>query len=101
MLNFDMLAVGTELPFVGTDPLSALATQVADSLRIPGRASAEPPGVGSDHASFIQLGIPAILFNCFCDPHYHTAKDRIEFVQPERLTQAGEIGLEMVAALVP
>jgi aminopeptidase YwaD len=101
MLNFDMLAVGTELPFVGTDTLTALAAQIAGSLGVPGRASADPPGTGSDHASFIQLNIPAILFNCFCDEHYHTAEDKIEFVQPERLTQAGEIGLGMVAALAP
>jgi aminopeptidase YwaD len=99
MLNFDMLAVGTELPFVGTDQLAALAGQVADSLGIPARGSVEPAGVGSDHASFVQLGIPAIFFNCFCDPRYHTADDRIEFIQPERLTQAGEIGLGMAAAL--
>jgi aminopeptidase YwaD len=99
MLNFDMLAVGTDWPFVGTPSLTALASQVADSLGIPGRASAEPPGVGSDHASFIELGIPAILFNCFCDEHYHTALDQFQFIQPERLTQAGEIGLGMVAAL--
>jgi aminopeptidase YwaD len=101
MLNFDMLAVGTDWPFVGTASLTGLASQVADSLGIPGRASAEPPGVGSDHASFIELGIPAILFNCFCDEHYHTALDQFQFIQPERLSQAGDIGLGMVEALRP
>jgi aminopeptidase YwaD len=101
MLNFDMLAVGTDWPFVGSDSLTALAAQVAGGLGIAGRVSAEPPNVGSDHASFIELGIPAILFNCFCDEHYHTALDQFQFIQPERLSQAGEIGLGMVEALRP
>ena len=101
MLNFDMLAVGTDWPFVGTASLTALASQVADSLGIPGRVSDEPAGVGSDHASFIELGIPAILFNCFCDEHYHTALDQFQFIQPERLSQAGEIGVMMAEALRP
>ena len=37
-------AVGTDWPSVGTASLTALASQVANPLGIPGRASAEPPG---------------------------------------------------------
>jgi aminopeptidase YwaD len=100
MLNFDMLGVGTDWPFSGTTSMVDLAGQAAEALGIPYRISGEPPGVGSDHASFIAEDIPAILFNCFCDPNYHTAADRPEFVIEERLGQAGGIGLGMLEALL-
>ncbi len=101
MLNFDMLAVGDDLVVLGTNTLTALAAQVANEQGVVARASSEPAGFGSDHASFLQVGVPAAFFNCFCDPRYHTIDDTIGFIQPERLTQAGGIGLEMVETLVP
>ncbi|MEO8456925.1 MAG: M28 family peptidase [Chloroflexota bacterium] len=102
MLNFDMLGMGTDWAFIGTDALTQLALQVATENGIVSRIEAGVPiGVGSDHASFTQLEIPAILFNCFCDPNYHLATDRFENVLPQRLLEAGEIGLGMVEALRP
>jgi aminopeptidase YwaD len=102
VLNFDMLGVGNEWPFIGTDSLTQLAEQIASQNGISSRIDPSLPiGVGSDHASFAQYGIPVILFNCFCDPNYHLATDRFEYVKPERLTEAGKIGLGMLAALRP
>lgn len=102
VLNFDMLGLGTEWPFIGDDSLTQLALQVATQNSIPARIEAGLPiGVGSDHASFVPLGIPVILFNCFCDPNYHLATDRFEFIEPRRLEEAGTIGLGMIEALRP
>lgn len=100
VLNFDMFGVGTDWSFIGTDDMTQLAGETASALGIPYRISSEPPNVGSDHASFINFGISAMLFNCFCDPNYHTAADRYEFILPDRLLQAGEIGLGMAEAML-
>jgi aminopeptidase YwaD len=100
MLNFDMFGVGSDWSFIGSDSMTTLASQAADALGIPHRIELAPPNVGSDHASFVDNGVPAILFNCFCDPNYHTAADRFEFIRPERLEEAGNIGLEMTEAML-
>lgn len=102
VLNFDMLGVGEEWPFIGDDSLTQLALQVATQNGVSARIEAGLPiGVGSDHASFVPFGIPVILFNCFCDSNYHLPSDRFEFVKPERLLEAGKIGLGMIDASRP
>ena len=101
-LNFDMLGVGDEWPFIGSDALTQLALQIASQNGISGRIEAGLPlGVGSDHASFVPFGIPVIVFNCFCDPNYHLPSDQFQFVKPQRLAEAGKIGLGMIDALRP
>jgi aminopeptidase YwaD len=100
ILNFDMLGVGDLWPMAGTESLVALAIETAEAMGVDAYAGDLPPGVGSDHASFINAGVPGILFNCFCDANYHTAADRYEFVRADRLKIAGEIGLAMVAELL-
>ena len=102
VLNFDMLGVGSEWPFIGSDALTQLALQIATQNGISARIEAALPiGVGSDHASFVPFGIPVIVFNCFCDSNYHLPTDRFEFVKPARLQEAGKIGLGMIEALRP
>lgn len=97
MLNFDMLGVGNNWPFAGSGEITQIAEQEAEALGLTSSAGGQlPSNAGSDHASFISAGIPAVIFNCFCDQHYHTADDRFEFVQPERLQQAGDIGLGII-----
>jgi aminopeptidase YwaD len=100
ILNFDMLGVGELWPMAGTESLVSLAIEKAEAIGVDAYAGDLPQGVGSDHASFINAGVPGILFNCFCDPNYHTAADRYEFVRADRLKVAGEIGLAMVADLL-
>ncbi|HLC28738.1 MAG TPA: M28 family peptidase [Dehalococcoidia bacterium] len=101
MLNFDMLAVGDGWPLGGTAGIVDIAAQGADRLAIAhSDESGLPAGGGSDHASFIQAGVPAMLFNCFCDPNYHTAGDRFEFIKEDRLAEAGAMGLATAEVLL-
>jgi len=101
MLNFDMLAVGSGWPLLGSSELVDVVAAEAKRLDLLYEVSdSAPPNVGSDHARFIDAGIPAVLFNCFCDDRYHTPEDRFEFVQRERLAEAGALGLAVVNALL-
>ncbi len=101
MLNFDMLAVGSGWPLAGSPAILDLAASQARALGLEYETQAElTPDVGSDHASFIEAGIPSIIFNCFCDPNYHTADDRFEFVQESRLRDAGALGLAVARTLL-
>ncbi len=101
MLNFDMLAVGDTWPLVGSREIIDVATREAGSLGLTySTAEALPENLGSDHANFIRAGIPSMLFNCFCDRNYHTAQDRFEFVEQERLSEAGALGLAIIRTLL-
>jgi len=101
MLNFDMLAVGSDWPFAGSKELTDLAAAEAQKRGLSFSVSLElPQNAGSDHANFIQNGIPAVIFNCVCDVHYHTAEDKFQYVKEDRLKQAGQMGLAMIDSLL-
>lgn len=99
MLNLDMLGVGAGWPLSGSTALVDLAGEVAEALAIPYRIAGAEPG-GSDHLPFIEAGVPALIFNCFCDPNYHTDGDRFDGLQRERIEQAGALGLGLLEALL-
>jgi aminopeptidase YwaD len=100
MLNFDMLAVGDAWPLSGSQAVVNVAAQEAERLSIPHSIDTRFATGGSDHANFINDGIPAMIFNCFCDANYHSAGDRFEFVSEERLAQAGALGIATANALL-
>jgi aminopeptidase YwaD len=101
MLNFDMLSVGDRWPFIGAPELTDIVSQEAAEIGVQPRIlPGLPEDLGSDHFNFAQRGVPSIIFNCFCDPNYHTSDDKFEFVQESRLGQAGLIGLGMIEQLL-
>jgi aminopeptidase YwaD len=101
MLNFDMLGVGDSWPLTGSRGVADVAGAEAERLGISHTVeTALPENLGSDHQSFIQAGIPAMIFNCFCDENYHTADDRFELVRGARLAEAGAIALGTISALL-
>lgn len=101
MLNFDMLGVGDAWPLVGSPQLVQVAGDVAQQMGLNyTRETSEPLNIGSDHASFINVGVPAVLFNCFCDEHYHSAQDQFHYVQESRLAQTGALGLGTLQKLL-
>lgn len=100
MLNFDMLGVGPDWPLGGESSLVEKLADEAQEMGLDYRLSSLPANVGSDHASFNAFGIPAVIINCFCDPNYHTSQDVAEYVEPERLEEAGELGIATIETLL-
>ena len=97
--KWERLAVGTRWALGGWTDMVDLAGEVAEELAIPYDVSPSEPG-GSDHAPFIEAGVPAMIFNCFCDSNYHTASDRFDFLERQRLEEAGALGLGLLEALL-
>jgi aminopeptidase YwaD len=101
MLNFDMLAVGDHWPFGGSRSVLDIVAQQAETLSLEySLETSLPQNAGSDHASFIDAGIPAVIFNCFCDPTWHTEADTFDRIQEQRLAEAGAMGLGTARALL-
>ena len=96
MMSLDMLAVGERPAFGGSEPYlsEALARAASQGYR-PAELSTYLRRM-SDHASFIDAGIPAIMFHWVDDPNYHTRFDVPESVQPWSLELMGAIAIELV-----
>jgi len=104
MLNFDMVGVGIQWLFAGSPSMTDLAAAEAEERDLEYIVESSLP-IGSDHASFINAGIPAVFFHSLFvvvsdDPHYHTAEDRAEHVQSTRMAEVAELGLAVIDALL-
>ncbi|MDP2675509.1 MAG: M28 family metallopeptidase [Dehalococcoidia bacterium] len=106
VLNFDMVGTGGQWFLAGLAALTDVAKGEAErrGLKYTAR-STSPEDVGSDHASFLNAGIPAIFIHRYTrtladDPHYHTAEDKSKYVQATLMAEAGEMGLGMIEELL-
>ncbi len=101
MLNFDMVGVGdVGWLLIGTPELQQRAARLAGDLGIaPVRIGSLPVMTSSDHASFINAGLPAVMFHRTNDPLLHTPEDVLDRVRPELLEQAARLGLALLESL--
>jgi aminopeptidase YwaD len=98
-INLDMVGVGTAWRFGGTDDLVQRAIGAANDVGQRAVPLRGPLSGASDHASFLEAGIPAVFLYRTEDPNYHTANDRAELVDADALGQAGTIALGVLASL--
>lgn len=96
MLNFDMVGVGDEPQVGGSSALVELVTQLADER---GEPVTQIGTDASDHASFIEAGMPALFFYRAEDPNYHTPEDRAGYVEADHLASAGNLALALIERL--
>jgi aminopeptidase YwaD len=98
MINLDMVGVGTETKIGGSDDLTALARTAAGRLGESAGSLGEAPG-GSDHASFLRVGIPSVFIYRSNDPNYHAPTDIAQYVDASNLELAGRMVLDIVSSL--
>lgn len=96
MISIDMMAVGEQPAFGGSEPwlseaLARAASQGYEPLNLSGFLRRL-----SDHASFLDAGLPAMMFHWVEDPYYHTRFDVSENVQPWSMDLMGAIAIELV-----
>jgi aminopeptidase YwaD len=101
MLNFDMVGFGAEgWRLIGDSGLQDRAGTIAEDLGIDdAMASMLTRGLGSDHASFAQAGIPVLMFHRWEDNLLHTPQDVVDRINPEFLEEAARMGIAMLESL--
>ena len=98
MINMDMTAVGDEWLFIGTAALQRRGQEIAESMGISGRR-ADLVGASSDHASFIERRIPALMLHRSNDNLLHTPQDTVDRITAPPLETAVRLGLAWLAGL--
>lgn len=96
MMSIDMIAVGDRPVFGGTEfwvreAMARAASQGHNPMNHTGSLRRM-----SDHASFLDAGLPGVMFHWFDDPFYHTALDVSANVQWESLELMGAIAIDLV-----
>lgn len=103
MINLDMVGIdvtGLGIGAAGSGNRQAIAAQMhelAGELGI--KAHTFVAGGASDHASFAEVDIPIAFLHTGIDENYHTASDRVTFIQKETLEKAGRLTLEAARRL--
>ena len=99
MLNFDMTGVGESWLIIGSPELVAPAVEGATEAGIEAGRSDQPAGLGSDHMSFIDAGLPAVWFFRITDNLLHTPQDTADRVQPDQMEEAVTMALLLLEEL--
>lgn len=99
MINLDMVGVGTQWRFGGSPDLVNLALAAARDLGETGGRMGSGLNTASDHASFLDAGVPSVFVHRFDDPNYHTARDLADVVDATNLETAGHIVLTVLDRL--
>jgi aminopeptidase YwaD len=92
-INLDMVGVGDQWRFGGSNDLVQLALGAANDLGQRALPLSGPLVGASDHASFLTAGVPAVFLYRVEDPNYHTAGDVASLVDANALGQAGAIAI--------
>ena len=101
MLNFDMVAKLARPVFVGDPVLGAQASDVASRLghRIAGGSFGA--STSSDHAAFIEAGVPAVTFHSGDDQFIHTGRDNMDNVSQADMAVFIDIAVALIDELMP
>lgn len=101
MLNLDMVGVGDEAWWlIGDAALKLKMDGLAEELGIGDVIPSELiRGLSSDHASFLNAGIPALMLHRWDDPLLHTPQDVSDRIVPAYLEDAARMGIALLEAL--
>lgn len=96
VMSIDMMSVGEQPAFHGTDPwvshaLARAASQGWRPVLLPGNYARL-----SDHGPFLEQGLPAMMFYWTEDYCWHLACDVADRVQPEAIDLMGAIAIELI-----
>ena len=99
MLNLDVPGSGDVAELEGTLDLVREVLDIAEARGIDVRIGVTPAGASSDHATFMEAGIPAVMFLADDLSRIHSPQDRTEFIQPERMGEAAVLAIGLLDLL--
>ena len=100
MVNFDVTARGDAIEVIGTTELVNRAVELLEREGFPAYASALPEGYGSDHSSFVDVGVPVLFFSDGDVSLIHTPADVIDLVEPVAVDRIGDGAALMLGILL-
>lgn len=98
MINIDVVGIPGELNLIGSADLVDLARLVGQVAGIRAVPSDLPANRGSDHASFLDAGVPVVFLNIE-DQLIHTRQDALDRIEPDALQAALTIAYGTLEAL--
>ena len=100
MVNLDVVGTAGALDLLGSDDLIDVARLAAEKIGVKGTPSTLPPNTGSDHLSFINAGVPAVMLYRE-DNLIHTPEDAIGRIVASSLAETVAVALATLQSLVP
>ncbi|MCY4392251.1 MAG: M28 family metallopeptidase [Chloroflexi bacterium] len=100
MVNFDVTARGEAVELIGSGRLVGQAVQLLSDAGIPSFPSALPQGYGSDHQSFVDVGVPVLYFSDGDVSLIHTPGDVIAEVEPVAVDRIGDAAALVLSVLL-
>ena len=100
MVNFDVTARGEAVELIGSGGLVGQAVQLLSDAGIPSFPSAMPQGYGSDHQSFVDVGVPVLYFSDGDVSLIHTPGDVIAEVEPVAVDRIGDAAALVLSVLL-
>lgn len=98
MINLDVVGLPQELELIGSEDLVQQAGLIADGMGVPWRPSFIPSGLGSDHASFLNAGVP-VVFLYRHDPLIHAIQDESSRMSTDSLQGSVAIAVALLDEL--
>ena len=98
MLNLDVVGLDEDLVLIGDDAMIETARIAGEAIGIESRRGETPAGASSDHASFIEAGIPAVFFYRD-DSLIHTTQDSVERISAASLEETIRIAYATLLAI--
>lgn len=99
MVNLDLAGLGVGVQAIGSRSLTVPAVGLGEQLGIQTVFSAIPGGASSDHQSFLDAGVPSIIFTNGLYPEIHAPEDVLALVDPDAVELFGRQTVAMVAWL--
>jgi Zn-dependent M28 family amino/carboxypeptidase len=100
MVNLDTVGTSGGLDLLGSDDLVEVASIAAQKIGVETTKASLPPNTGSDHLSFQNADISAVMLYRE-DDLIHTPQDAIDRIVPASLAETVSVALATLEALAP
>jgi aminopeptidase YwaD len=101
MYNFDVVAGRGAVALIGDAALIESADTLSGELGISAAPSRLPENSGSDHLSFLDVHIPALMFSASGGPPIHTPEDNVANLVPDTLGPVARLAFALLERDLP
>lgn len=94
--NYDVVAGTSDVLLIGDARLTDAAQSLADEIGVEAEPSRLPENAGSDHLSFINAGVPALMLTASGGVTIHTPEDTFANMEPDSLADIAALGFALL-----